>query len=1012
MRYRDGGAARTALKIVLSYLIVAGLGLFLLPWFNHNDTSSNMSYFHFLQDTIFLILTGCLLFFLIYTFATKQNSLRETASKNGKRYQSLFDNMCKGGIVFRPADDGMDFSLMDINFIGEQIDGIKRQDYLGQKLSELPVETFDVKLRDGIRRVSETGVPEHFTTTKYRKHHLRQHKDNYLFRLDSGEVVVIYDDITDKILLETELRSSREKLTLQNKIITHFLTINDDDVYQKVLQLITETLKSDFGILGYLNNQKQLIATSVHGSHMKWSQTAIDTIITSSGTSGNLLGRALQEGTHFIQNDQLICPIEHTILENGIAVPVRYQEKTIGVLFLGNSNTPYSTKNAVLLDGICSYIAPILNARLQAQYNAKLHSDENIKRIKSETDLKEAEKLARVGHWEHNLISDTLFWSDEVYRIFGLNPEHFQPSVQKFLQFTLPIDQELVINAYQKSVDERSMYEMTHRIVLDDGSSKFVHERCVTTYGEDDQPTRSLGTIQDITERVEAEEAHKRLATAIDQAVDVIVITDINGTIQYVNPAFEKLTGYSKEDAIGLNPRVLQSGEHPPEFYQELWKTITGGRVWNGRFINKNNDGKLFTEEATITPVKDDSGQIINFVAVKHDISRELELEEQLRQAVKMESIGTLAGGIAHDFNNILGAMLGYTRMAMDDLSKESQPYCDLSLVIQSGDRAADLVKQILLFSRHQEQGFIPIQIQFVIKEVLKMLRTSLPASIILKEHIDQNCPAIMADPTQIHQILINLCTNAKQAMAAQGGDLTITLSQTELKGEALPPDNLKPGKYIQLTIKDSGNGIEEKDLGRIFDPFFTTKGIGEGTGLGLAVVHGIVKSHRGNITVESDAQTGTTFSIILPMAKSDPQTDLAKNEEMIPGGTEHILVVDDEPNILIIRKRMLTGLGYQVSTFASSIKALESFRADPLKYDLLLTDLTMPEMDGKKLASHILKLTPDIPAVLCTGNSGLVTKEQTANHGFCKLLEKPIKPLMLAKTLRELLDDRKKADK
>ncbi len=503
------------------------------------------------------------------------------------------------------------------------------------------------------------------------------------------------------------------------------------------------------------------------------------------------------------------------------------------------------------------------------------------------------------------------------------------------------------------------------------------------------------------------EAAYRRLATAIDQVVDSIVITDPDGVIQYVNPAFEKSSGYPKEDAIGMTPGVLKSGEHPQSFYDELWKTINGGRVWHGRLVNKKKNGQYFTEKATISPVKDSNGTIINFVAVKHDISRELELEQQLQQAVKMEALGTLAGGIAHDFNNILAAILGYTRMAMDDISPESRPYHDLLKVVQSGDRAADLVRQIMLFSRQERQDLLPIQLTPLFKETLKMLRASLPSSIILRDTISPDCPPIMADPTQIQQILLNLCSNAKQAMLKSGGTLDISLAELQQTGEEASHKSMPPGSYLHLLVTDSGTGISQESLTRIFDPFFTTKPIGEGTGLGLAVVHGIVKNHMGSIEVRSIVGQGSSFSILFPVSNTAPEIKTDESTAIIPRGCEHILVVDDEVNILSIRKRLLSGLGYKVSIFSSSLKALDAFSKDPSQYDLLLTDMTMPDMDGRELRQRVHDIRPGIPVILCTGHSELINKRKAAQDGFRAFLEKPIKPSTMANILRRILDDK-----
>lgn len=504
------------------------------------------------------------------------------------------------------------------------------------------------------------------------------------------------------------------------------------------------------------------------------------------------------------------------------------------------------------------------------------------------------------------------------------------------------------------------------------------------------------------------EAAYRRLATAIDQVVDSIVITDPDGVIQYVNPAFEKSSGYLKEEAIGLTPGVLKSGEHPQSFYNELWKTINDGRVWHGKFVNKKKNGQHFTEKATISPVKDSNGTIINFVAVKHDISRELELEQQLQQAVKMEALGTLAGGIAHDFNNILAAILGYTRMAMDDITQDSRPFRDLVKVVQSGDRAAELVKQIMLFCRRERQDLLPIQLTPLIKETLKMLRASLPSSIILRDTVSPDCPPIMADPSQIQQILLNLCSNAKQAMLEDGGTLGICLKGYWRTGKEPSHKAMPPGSYLHLQVTDSGTGISQESLTRIFDPFFTTKAIGEGTGLGLAVVHGIVKNHKGSIEVNSTVGQGSSFSILFPVSDTIPEIKSEENKANIPRGCEHILVVDDEVNILTIRERLLSKLGYRISSFSSSLKALDAFAQDPTQYDLLLTDMTMPNMDGRELKERVHDIRPGIPVILCTGHSELINRRKAAEYGFRAFLEKPIKPDTLANILRRIFDDKK----
>lgn len=516
-----------------------------------------------------------------------------------------------------------------------------------------------------------------------------------------------------------------------------------------------------------------------------------------------------------------------------------------------------------------------------------------------------------------------------------------------------------------------------------------------------------VAIILDITQRKEAEEGLRRLASAIDQASETVVITDQNGRVQYVNPAFTKLSGYSREEAIGQNPRILKSDKQDASFYKKMWKTLKRGEVWHGHLINRKKDGSLFEEEATISPVKNNEGKITNFVAVKRDVSREVSLEKQLRQAVKMEAIGTLAGGIAHDFNNILAAILGYGEMAREQLPAEGQAAKDIVQVIKAGNRAKDLVRQILAFSRQGELDFSPLEIQTIIKEALKLLRSSLPTTVQIKEHIDGSCYPVLADPTQIHQVVMNLCTNAKHAMVESGGTLTVSLVEVEIKGSETFHNcvHLDPGTYLDLAISDTGCGMDEHTQSKIFDPFFTTKELGKGTGLGLSVVHGIIKQHRGDITVESTLGQGTVFHVYLPVIDKPKSVapDVVLND--VPRGTERILLVDDEADVVNMMRRMLESLGYFITSFTSSTEALETYSAQPDQFDLVITDMTMPGMTGEILAKKMMHIRPDLPIILCTGFSETMDEEMTVSLGISKFLLKPILKKQLAKTVREVLE-------
>jgi nitrogen-specific signal transduction histidine kinase/ActR/RegA family two-component response regulator len=386
-------------------------------------------------------------------------------------------------------------------------------------------------------------------------------------------------------------------------------------------------------------------------------------------------------------------------------------------------------------------------------------------------------------------------------------------------------------------------------------------------------------------------------------------------------------------------------------------------------------------------------------------------LQEQLRQAQKMEAIGTLAGGIAHDFNNILAGILGYAELASLDIPEGSEAKYNLQQSIKSTYRAKDLVQQILAFSRQSKQERKPLDIRPIIKEALKMLRASLPSTIEIRQNIEADWGAIEADPTQIHQVLMNLCTNAAHAMSENGGVLEVSLTKFDMDaGTSGVNSEIEPGPYLKLRVSDTGSGMPPEILSRIFDPYFTTKETGKGTGLGLAVVHGIVKSHRGAITVSSEPGKGTTFDIYFPRGDIiQAPSELERIEPLPLGGRERILFVDDEKAIVEIGQKLLERLGYEVVSRTSSVEALELFRAKPESFDLVVTDMTMPNMTGDKLARELMGIRPDIPVILCTGFSERITEEKAKLLGIREFVMKPLVMKDLAKSMRRALDGQKK---
>jgi PAS domain S-box-containing protein len=524
-------------------------------------------------------------------------------------------------------------------------------------------------------------------------------------------------------------------------------------------------------------------------------------------------------------------------------------------------------------------------------------------------------------------------------------------------------------------------------------------------YFEYEGQSYNLDLVRDITERKQAEQSIRKLSKAVEQSPVSIVITDIEGKIEFVNAKFTQTTGYALADILGRTHSILQSDETPVMEYHRLWGTISSGGIWRGEIKNRKKSGELFWEQATISPIRDQDNVITHYVAIKEDITERKRLDEQLRQVQKMEAIGQLAGGIAHDFNNILSAITGYTELSISIIEPKSEASDYLSQVMEASRRAKELVNQILMFSREAAQELKPIRIDLPVKEALKLIRASVPTTIEMRSKIVSSASAL-ADPTQIHQIVMNLCTNAAQAMQESGRLLEVQLTDIGIDQEDHRQryPNAKPGDYIRLAVSDQGCGIEEKYLHRIFDPFFTTKKRGEGTGMGLSVVHGIVRSYGGYLYAHSQLGKGSQFEILIPAQEPAalPETIL---EMPVPTGSESILFVDDEDMIVDIVQRMLESLGYHVVAKTNGAEALDAFSKDPDSFDLVVTDLTMPKMTGLDLAEKILQLRPGFPVVLCTGFDVIMSEDKIFSHGLQAIIYKPILRRDMAAVIRKTLD-------
>ena len=513
------------------------------------------------------------------------------------------------------------------------------------------------------------------------------------------------------------------------------------------------------------------------------------------------------------------------------------------------------------------------------------------------------------------------------------------------------------------------------------------------------------GVAHSITERKQVEAKLNRFALVIEQASESVIITNTTGIITYVNPAFERVTGYTSTEVIGQNPRILKSGEMDEAVYRDLWESITRGDSWSGTLVNKRKDGTLFTEETTISPLRAASGAIASFVAVKRNVTRELELEEQFLQAQKMEAVGQLAGGVAHDFNNLLQVIIGYGYIAQEASDVDSEIYQGLDQVMKAADRATILVQQLLAFSRKQVLKLEVLDLSVLVSDMAKMIQRVLGEHIAFNLLSEPGLKSILADKGQIEQVLMNLCVNARDAMAG-GGTLTIETGNIEVDAAFVEANAwAKCGHFVVLSLTDTGCGMDEETQRRIFEPFFTTKGLGKGTGLGLSTVFGITRQHNGMVHVYSEPGTGTTFKVYLPRIEGTEIYDEAI--EVIPprGGTEIILLADDDEGVRNIAKAMLDKAGYIVLTAADGEEAIRVFdeHADEIK--LALLDVVMPKLGGKAVFDHIQERSPQTHVLFSSGYSINGIHSNFVLDDGMHLIQKPYQQDALLRRIRDLLD-------
>jgi PAS domain S-box-containing protein len=672
-----------------------------------------------------------------------------------------------------------------------------------------------------------------------------------------------------------------------------------------------------------------------------------------------------------------------------------------------------------LLKGNLSRLVPAVERELR-------EAQERRDRRRAEAALREnAQRLhlhfsqTPLGVIEWNLNFEVVAWNPAAEVIFGFPA---QAALGRHGSFIVPQSvRGHVAEVFQQLQTRRGGFRNANPNVTQSGRVIDCEWYNTPLVNEAGQVIGVASLVQDVTERKRSEaallESEKKFRDLVATVPGVVYqfrqAPDGRRSFPFVSEAVTDLFGIPAEEAMrqaeSLAECLLPEAREP--FEESIRVSLLHLSPWLEELPIRARTGEVRWIRGHAVPERESDGSVL-WQGVLVDITERKEgeraraqLEGQLRQAQKMEAIGTLAGGIAHDFNNILDAIIPYTHLAKSDVGDNPPVQECLDQVLQAAERAKNLVQQILAFSRKQKQERRPIQLQEVVREALKLLRSALPSTIAIQADLQPDAPAILADPTQLHQVIMNLCTNAEHALRGLVGILNLRLSRCEIEeGDPLTDRDLRPGPYLKLTVSDTGRGMDPETLKRAFDPFFTTKAPGEGTGLGLSVVHGIVKEHEGAITVSSQPGRGTTFDIFLPVLDTEAAPSENQPVSVPHGHGEHVLIVDDEPAICSVAQRTLERLGYRVTAHTNPAAALTDFQTRPRAFDLALTDLTMPVMTGVDLALRLLEIRPDLPIVLATGFGGVWTPESARRLGIRDVILKPIAPHAIAAVVHHAL--------
>jgi len=626
--------------------------------------------------------------------------------------------------------------------------------------------------------------------------------------------------------------------------------------------------------------------------------------------------------------------------------------------------------------------------------------------------LKESEeKFRTLSEQSPNMIyinkgGRVVYANERCVELMGYTKEEFYAPTFNFLDLIAPEHVAIIKKNYARHMAGVNVESYEYVLLAKDRKRIVgIHTTRLINYGGGNA---ILGIVSDVTQTRLAELELRKLHQAVEQSPSSIVITDTEGRIEYVNRKFTEMTGYSVDEAIGKNPSILKSGHTSPEEYAKLWETVLSGKEWRGEFRNRKKNGELFWELASISPIRDASGTITHLLAVKENVTERKELEQQLWQAQKMESIGTLASGVAHDFNNILGIIIGYASLLDQKLNDPVRRATYLEAIVKAAERGAGLVRQILTFARKSDFTLEKVDVNSIIGELSKMLGETFPKTITLSLQLEKSLPLIVVDRIQLHQALLNLCVNARDAMAERG---SLSIATRLVDGTALAGrfSGAADRRFVEISVSDTGLGMDIETKNRVFEPFFTTKEVGKGTGLGLSVVFGVVQEHQGFVDVESDVGQGSTFRIWLPVPEAVFSVNDAAREagQEVPGGTETILVVEDEEMMLKLVVSVLEQKGYRVLVARDGEEAVRIHKENSGKIDLVLSDIGLPKLDGWEASQRMKQIDSKLTVFVASGYLEPGLKSEILKAGSVELIRKPYNPNDVLRSIRKALDDR-----